>query len=58
MTTTAPTVPIQHHAVCGCCLLHHDRPLTTTIAACPTCGDPCSCEGCIADAESRKREGT
>jgi hypothetical protein len=41
--------------VCACCGDHDDMPLVWgPPATCPSCGGPCSCEGCHADSESRE----
>lgn len=53
-TSTAPTVPALVFAVCGCCLRHDDKPLADVIVRCKVCGEPCSCVGCVAEADTEE----
>lgn len=37
-------------SLCSCCLDHDDAPFPVNHSVeCETCGQPCSCEGCIAE---------
>lgn len=43
---TAPTIWL-----CSCCTDHGGGRVLWERVTCPECGLPCSCEGCVADAD-------
>lgn len=42
--------------MCRCCVEHGGDKLLDEIVTCPVCGDQCSCEGCVADADASRKE--
>lgn len=51
-TYTAPTTPILHAAACECCVGHGVQAVPVAeVVTCKTCGQECSCVGCIAEAD-------
>lgn len=42
------------YALCECCTDHiageNPNQLVSTVVTCPKCGQPCSCDGCVAEA--------
>lgn len=47
---SAATGPIVTFPVCSCCRDHNDLLAEADRVICTTCGEPCSCRGCVADA--------
>ncbi len=48
LTTTVNLGPTLF--ICACCDEHADlRLLPGEVVTCKTCGEPCSCEGCVAE---------
>lgn len=42
-----------NYALCSCCTDHGDARMEPLIVECIECGQPCSCEGCVAEQEFR-----
>ena len=38
--------------LCKCCAAHPEQELEAQPVVCPICGEPCRCEGCIAEVEA------
>jgi len=44
----------DNEPLCSCCETHPDEREGGKAVKCPSCGELCTCEGCIADAENEQ----
>ncbi len=49
MSHTETSFSGQTVALCRCCTKHGNATLENEVVTCVECGQPCSCQGCVAE---------